>query len=287
MTKVLVLGASGMLGNVVLKLLSANSSLAVKGTIRSSAMLQYFSDELKKQIISGIDVENFDGLMHLFSVVKPDVVINCIGVIKQLAAANDVLGAIPVNTIFPHRLARLCDVAGARLIHISTDCVFNGKGKRGHYVESDVSDAEDIYGKSKYLGEVSYPNTLTLRTSIIGHEFNSSNGLVEWFLKQEGSVKGFTRMIFSGLPTVEIARVINEHVIPDATLQGVYHLASAPISKYELLRLIAAQYKKNIEIVPDDKLVLDRSLNASRFNTQTGYQPPDWVELVKCMYEFK
>jgi len=224
-------------------------------------------------------------LARVFAEVKPQTVVNCIGLIKQLADANDPLQALPVNAMLPHRLARLCELGGARLVHISTDCVF--AGTRGNYRESDSADATDLYGRSKHLGEVTYPHTITLRTSIIGHELSSGHALLGWFLAQEGQVKGYTKAVFSGLPTVELARVVREVVLPRPELSGLFHVASAPIAKYDLLKLIADVYGKRIEIIPDDGLVIDRSLNAERFRDATGYVAPPWPELVKRMFEFK
>ncbi|MFM8331419.1 MAG: dTDP-4-dehydrorhamnose reductase family protein, partial [Candidatus Methylumidiphilus sp.] len=188
------------------------------------------------------------------------------------------------NSLLPHRLATLCSIAGARLIHISTDCVFSGD--RGGYTEDDPSDARDVYGKTKFLGEVTDSHTITLRTSIIGHELQTTHGLVEWFLSQERQCKGYTKAIFSGLPTVVLARIISDIVISRPDLSGVYHLAARPISKYELLNLIAAVYGKEIEIIPDDQFVVDRSLSAERFRVATGYVAPDWANLVKLMHKY-
>jgi len=193
--------------------------------------------------------------------------------------------AVPINTLFPHRLARLCETVEARLIHISTDCVFNGQ--KGGYTEEDPTDAQDLYGLSKYLGEVNYPHSVTLRTSIIGHELRSANGLIGWFLEQEGECRGFTRAIFSGLPTVVLARVVRDLVIPDAKLHGLYHVAAEPISKFDLLQLVADVYDKSIEIIPDDTLVIDRSLAADRFHEATAYVPPQWPELVSIMHSYR
>ncbi len=283
-TKVLVLGVSGMLGNAVLRVFAQGDGCSVAGSARSAGVLRLLPPELREHVICGVDVENADSLMRLFTLARPDVVINCIGLVKQLAEADDPLAAIPINALLPHRLARLCDVVGVRLIHMSTDCVF--AGTRGMYREQDVSDAQDMYGRSKYLGEVDYPHAVTLRTSVIGHELNSVHGLVGWFLAQQGPVKGFTRAIFSGLPTVELARVMRDFVIPNADLRGVYHVSAEPINKFELLKLVAQAYGKAIDITPDDKLVIDRSLDSSRFREITGYQPPAWPELVRRMHEF-
>lgn len=236
------------------------------------------------RLLCRLDVLDHDALTAVMARVKPDVVINCVGLIKQLADAKDPLTALPINAMLPHRLARLCELGGARLIHVSTDCVFSGR--KGMYLESDPSDAEDLYGKSKYIGELhDLPYVITLRTSIIGHELGSSHALVEWFLAQQGSVRGFTKAIFSGLPTVELARVMKDFVIAHPQLNGLYHVAAEPIDKYRLLGLVAAQYGKSIEIFPDEALVIDRSLDGSRFRAATGYVAPDWVELVRRMHQ--
>ena len=281
---VLVLGATGMLGNAVFRSLSASKDLHVYGSARSTRLISLLPAALQEQVVGGVDVENVDSLLGVFGRVKPDIVINCIGLIKQLAEAEDPLVAVPVNTILPHRLARICAAVSARLIHISTDCVFDGK--KGGYVESDPADAQDLYGRSKHMGEVDYLNAVTLRTSIIGHELDTSVGLLGWFLKSEGRVNGFQRAIFSGLPTVELSEIIRDHVIPRPQLRGLYHVASAAISKFDLLRIVASVYGKNIEIVPDRGLVIDRSLNAGRFHAATGYQAPEWTSLIKKMHAF-
>jgi dTDP-4-dehydrorhamnose reductase len=283
-TKVLVLGATGMLGNSVLRLFAQSSDFEVLGSVRSTSALRLLPSELSDRLICGVDVEHIDSLISLFSKVRPDVVINCIGLVKQLAEAEDPLAAIPINSLLPHRLARLCDIAGARLVHMSTDCVFSGA--KGMYTEADLSDAKDLYGRSKYLGEVYCPHAITLRTSIIGHELNGGHSLVGWFLAQQGSVKGYSRAIFSGLPTVELAKVIRDHVIPNPELNGVYHVSADPINKLNLLTLISNVYGKKIDIVKDEKFIIDRSLDSTRFREATGYRPKSWLELVRQMYEF-
>lgn len=285
MTTVLVLGASGMLGNAVLRVFAASPGHAVFGSMRSSSLLNRLPLALRPRVITGVDVENLDNLMRLFSTVRPDVVINCVGLVKQLAEADDPLLALPINAILPHRLARLCEVSGARLVHVSTDCVFTGE--RGAYVETDPPDARDLYGRSKLLGEVDYPAAVTLRTSIIGHELGSAHGLVGWFLAQTQRVKGYRRAIFSGLPTDELARVIRDHVLPRPELRGTFHVSASPIDKFELLTLVARAYGHEIEIVPDEAVRIDRSLNSTRFQAATGYVPDDWPRLVDRMRAFQ
>lgn len=283
--RVLVLGATGMLGNAVFKVLSSSPELSVVGTVRNAKAIDGFDGfdgEVKRDLISGVDVLDQDSLVDVFVRSKPDVVINCVGLIKQLSSAKDPLSVLPINAMLPHRLARLCALIGSRLVHISTDCVFSGR--KGMYKENDISDAEDLYGKSKYIGEiVDQSHVVTLRTSIIGHELNSQSSLIDWFLSQSGSVKGFSKAIFSGLPTVELARVILDFVIPQPALQGLYHVSVQPIDKLTLLRHVARIYQKEISIVPDEQLQIDRSLDSSRFRTATGYVPPQWPDLIEAM----
>jgi dTDP-4-dehydrorhamnose reductase len=283
-TKVLVLGATGMLGNAVMRLFAVSPGIEVTGSARSASSAHLMPPLVTDRLVYGVEMENSDCLIELFTSVKPHVVINCIGLVKQLADAGDPLLAIPINSLLPHRLAHLCKLADARFVHISTDCVFSGT--RGLYSESDPSDANDLYGRSKYLGEVDYPNAITIRTSIIGHEIQGAQGLVEWFLAQNEAVNGYRKAIFSGLPTVELARVIRDLVIPNPKLCGVFHVSAEPISKFDLLTLIGQAYKKQFNIRPDDTVVIDRSLDSSRFREVTGFRPEPWPELVRRMHEF-
>jgi dTDP-4-dehydrorhamnose reductase len=236
--------------------------------------------------ITKVHAERDDDLAAAFAQCRPDVVINAVGVVKQLQSASDPVTAITLNSLLPHRIAALCGPSGARLIHISTDCVFTGA--RGNYGESDVPDARDLYGRSKLLGEiVDCRRALTLRTSIIGPELAAlGHGLLAWFLAQGEPVKGFRRAIFSGLPTVEVARFVQHFVLPRADLWGLYHLASAPINKFDLLGLIAQAYGHSISIAPDDALVIDRSLDGSRLQAATGFVAPAWPEMVRRMRDF-
>ncbi len=283
--KILVMGATGLLGNAMMRYLSEDSALEVYGTARAADAGKYFAPAIGQRIITGIDVMDHQVVADIIAKVKPDVTINCIGLVKQRPEASDPLKTIPLNSLLPHLLAKLTGDIGGRFIHISTDCVFSGN--KGNYLESDASDATDLYGRSKFLGEVDYPNALTLRTSYIGHELSTSFGLVGWFLAQEGTTNGFTRAIYSGVPTVELARVVKEFILPNSALHGLYHVASAPIDKYTLLQLMAAAYKKNIEIIPKDALAIDRSLNADKFRAATGYVAPAWPDLVERMTAFK
>jgi dTDP-4-dehydrorhamnose reductase len=284
-TKVLVLGATGMLGNAMLRVFAASPGFRAVGSARSAGAARLLPEAVRAHVRCGVDVENPDALAQLVDRVRPQVVINCVGLIKQLAEAEDPLAALPINALLPHRLSRLCSLVGARLVHISTDCVFSGA--HGNYTEADPPDAQDLYGRSKLLGEVvGDAHAITLRTSIIGHELNSEHGLVAWFLAQGGTVRGYAKAVFSGLPTVELGAIVRDHVLPNPSLSGLYHVSAAPIDKLALLRLVAAQYGRATEIVPDERVVIDRSLDSTRFCAATGYAPPDWPELVRRMHAF-
>jgi dTDP-4-dehydrorhamnose reductase len=284
MKRILILGGTGMLGHVLLRHLSNRPEYEVFGTTRSvSGLIKSFSPEMVALFRPDtVDADNFDSVIRALASIQPDIVINCIGLIKQLPIACDPLSAITVNAQLPHRISLISRTAGARMIHISTDCVFNGV--KGNYTEDDPSSAEDLYGQTKYLGEVSYPHCVTLRTSIIGHELKGGYGLIDWFLAQKGATRGFTKAIYSGFPTVELAHIIIDHILPNEKLSGLYHVSSDPISKYELLKMVAARYNKQITIEPYDNFILDRSIDSSRFRSLTGYVPPTWTELVDTMY---
>lgn len=282
--KVLVLGVTGMLGSAMYRVLSRSDGYEVWGTMRGDAGKRHFSTDSQCRLVSGVDVLDQNSLVSVLNKARPDVVINCVGLIKQLAVANDPLYALPINAMLPHRLARLCDLLDARLIHISTDCVFSGS--KGMYKEEEASDASDLYGMSKYIGEVkNQSNSITLRTSIIGHELGSQFALIDWFLAQEGVTKGYVKAIFSGLPTVELSALIRDYVLPQSNLTGLYNVSSEPIDKFSLLKLVAATYHKEIKIIPSEDVQIDRSLDSTRFRKVTGYVPPAWTELVKRMYQ--
>lgn len=283
MMKILVLGANGMIGSAMLRVLAQNDGWQVVGSVRNGLTETEVSvQNSSAQLIVSGDLSNLDQLARLFFEVKPDVVVNCVGLTKHLPQGNDPIPSITMNALLPHRLLLLCGIAKARLIHVSTDCVFSGT--KGMYLESDHPDATDVYGKTKHLGEIVGPGAVTLRTSTIGHEVDSRLGLLEWFLAQS-ECKGFKRAIFSGLPTVEFARVVRDYVIPNSDLTGLYHVGATPINKDTLLRLIAQVYNQSIEIEPDEMFVIDRSLSVEKLTGATGYRAPSWPTLIAQMYE--
>jgi dTDP-4-dehydrorhamnose reductase len=284
--RILILGGHGMLGHRLWLNLRKEHETWV--TVRqTSSPFPERPEFPSKYVRPDVDASNFDQVTRALASIQPDLVINCIGLIKQMGhLARDPIMAISLNALLPHRISLICRAAKIRMIHISTDCVFSGK--RGHYVESDQSDAEDLYGRSKFLGEVAYPpHSITLRTSIIGRELKTRLGLIEWFLAhQDGeTVKGYTRAIFSGFTTDELSRIIMDYVIPHPELTGLYHVSSEPIAKYDLLQLTKDAYGRNINILPDEQFTMDRSLDSTRFRQATGYQPPSWSEMIREMAE--
>lgn len=274
--RVLILGGGGMLGHQVWQV--CRERFDAFTTVRTRPPFPLFEGD---HVLEGFDAGDAAGIEGLLAELAPDAVVNCIGIIKQLEAAHDPIASITVNALFPHVLARTCRRIGARLVQISTDCVFSGD--RGGYVESDHPDPVDLYGRSKLLGEVGSPD-LTLRTSIVGRELAGAHGLLAWFLTNRGGrVRGFTRAIFSGVTTNELARVIADVLERHTGLHGLYHVAAEPISKYDLLMLFNAAFGAGVEIDADDSLIIDRSLDGSRFRAATGWTAPAWPAMVEAM----
>jgi dTDP-4-dehydrorhamnose reductase len=280
--KVLILGGSGMLGHKLWQTFTSRFDTYV--TLRqSSYYYRRYNLFDPAHMLELVSVEDFDSVVQAIDKVQPNDVVNCIGIVKQAEKAKDPLTSIAINALFPHRLAQLCQSRGFRLIQISTDCVFSGR--KGNYTEDDLSDAEDLYGKTKFLGEVNYEGCLTIRTSIVGRELETSYGLVEWFLSQEGkSVSGYSNAIFSGLTTNSLAEVISIIISEHRDMHGVWHVASEPISKFALLSLIKRIYRLNVQIERDKTVVCNRSLNAERFHQATGFVSPPWNEMIEQMY---
>lgn len=276
--KILILGGSGMLGHRLwLNLSKAHETwITVRG---DGSEIPYQPEFSREYIRPFVDALNFDQVIRALASIQPDLVINCIGLIKQQGhLARDPLFSISLNAMLPHRISLICRTARIRMIHISTDCVFSGR--KGNYLECDQSDAEDLYGRTKFLGEVAYPHTITLRTSIVGRELKTNLGLVEWFLSQQGTISGYKKAIYTGFTTDEISRVILNCVIPHPELSGVYHVSSNPITKYDFLMVLKEAFDHKIDILPDEKFVCDRSLDLTRFRQATSYSPPLWDDMV-------
>jgi len=281
--KVLVVGASGMLGH---KLIQAwNERFEVWTTFKGNFTdYENYGIFDKKRTLELIDAEKFETVEKALFEICPQVVFNAVGIIKQLPTSKNVIKTLTINSIFPHRLAESAEKINARLINISTDCVFDGE--KGNYTEEDISNATDVYGKSKNLGEVTGKNCLTLRTSIIGRELQTSHSLVEWFLSNRGKkVKGFVNAIYSGFPTIVLADIIADLIENHPNLSGLYHVSAEPINKFELLELINEAYQADIEIEPFTDFKIDRSLDSTKFRKETGFNPPSWREMIQKMAE--
>lgn len=283
MVRILILGGSGMLGHKLYQV--CTERFDVYTTFRQSPEVCEQNELFDpSRAICNVSADNIDDVAKALVQVQPSVVVNCIGVVKQDAAAQDPITSISINALFPHRLAVICRAANARLIHLSTDCVFSGR--KGNYVEEDPSDAEDIYGKTKFLGEVAGTGCLTLRTSMIGRELAGCHGLLEWFFSQQGkTVRGFRRAIFSGFTTRALSETIASIIADHPKLDGIWHLAAEPISKFELLTLIKEKGGLHVQIEPDDTFSCDRSLNGTRFRKATSFVAPSWSDMISDLFK--
>lgn len=276
--KILVFGGDGMLGHQLVASLSSRHE--VETTLRAeSDAYRKLKDYLPEASHFGITAQDSMSSRGVVEIVQPDVVINAVGVVKQRAEAHDVITSLEVNALFPHRLAAACQDVGARLIHISTDCVFSGR--KGGYREDDFADADDLYGRSKYLGEVTGENCITLRTSMIGLELARKKSLLEWFLAQKQQIKGYRNAIFSGFTTLEIARIVDHVLSHNVGEHGLFHVSSAPIDKFTLLTDLRDRLNRNLQIVADDEFVCDRSLDSTRFRNTFEYTPPSWDSMLE------
>jgi dTDP-4-dehydrorhamnose reductase len=282
--KILILGGSGMLGHRLWINLRKEHEVWV--TVRqASSPFPLHNDFPSAYVRTDVDAINFDQVTRALASIQPNLVINCIGLIKQMGhLSRDPIMSISLNALLPHRISLICRAAKIRMIHISTDCVFSGR--KGNYIEEDQSDADDLYGRSKFLGEVAYPpHSITLRTSIIGRELKTRLGLIEWFLSQKDgdTIRGYKRAIFTGFTTDELSRIIIDKVIPNPELTGLYHVSSDPINKYDLLQIANQAFSRKINIIPDEDFFMDRSLDSTRFRQATGYQPPSWAKMIQEM----
>lgn len=279
--RILILGGDGMLGHAFFThfrdyLPTHEVCVTLRRELETYEQFGIFSSATT---YAGVDARSTDRLVEVLAEFQPAVVINAIGIVKQRNAAKENLPCIELNALLPHRLAVLCKGVGARLVQLSTDCIFSGK--QGNYQESDPSDAEDLYGKTKFLGEVHERHCLTLRTSSVGPELGSSKGLLAWFLSQHGSVKGFRNAIYTGLTSPELARVVADLLVNHPDASGLYQLGGDPINKFDLLHLFKTRFHKEIEIIPDETFHCDRSLDSSRFRREFSYVPPTWETMVK------
>lgn len=281
MSRVLIFGGAGMLGHKAYQVLGGRHEVfatvqAFDGRLRATGIFD------ERRVVGGVDAWDLASVRKALRTVRPAWVLNCVGIIKQREAANDPTQAIYVNALFPHLLADACRDAGARLIHFSTDCVFSGR--RGPYAESDVPDAEDLYGRTKCLGEIAGAECLTIRTSIIGRDLFADLSLVDWFLSQSGGeVRGYAKTLYTGLTTLALSSEVERIIDRFPTLNGLYHVSSEPVSKYDLLVLLNAAFRSGTTIQEDGTEISDRRLVSERYWRQTGSRPPSWPAMIAAL----
>jgi dTDP-4-dehydrorhamnose reductase len=276
--RILILGGDGMLGHQLFKSLRPRHDVRVtlRHDIKDYASYGLFDHG---NSYGGIDLKSFLKLYRIMTDFRPQALINAVGIVKKHPLAEESIPSININALMPHCLADLCRVCDSRLVHFSTDCVFSGE--KGNYREDDPSDAKDLYGRTKFLGEVHEDNSLTLRTSVIGKELSRKNGLFEWFLAQEGPVKGYRKALDSGFTCMEMARIVEKMLVEHPLAHGLYQVSSDPINNCELLQLMREKLGKSIEIIPDDSFACDRSLDSERFRREFGYFPPTWETMIE------
>lgn len=270
--KILVFGADGMLGHQLVESLLPRHDVA--GTVRKQDTVAGKDAASGVRLFTDVDVRDHSRILDVVERFGPDAVVNAVGIVKQREEAKNAIESIEVNSLLPHRLAEVCMDRGMRLVHLSTDCVFTGE--KGSYLDQDLPDARDMYGRSKMMGEVEGTGVVTLRTSIIGLELARKRSLIEWFLSQTGTIKGYRKAIYTGFTTVEMSRIIEKLLMAPVPAQGIYNVSSDPIDKYSLLCLLRDRLGKVLEIIPDDEFVCDRSLDSGRFRKEFNYVPPDW-----------
>ena len=282
--RILIFGSTGMLGHTLIRYLMNQNLVDVEFTVRNNSKQELCKKVFKKEAKYYVDAENPHSALKAIKDFHPDYCINCLGLIKQKKESRNYVKAIQINSLIPHLLSDYCMENDSQLIHISTDCVFSGK--KGNYLDSDSPDPQDLYGRSKLLGEVSNKNALTIRTSIIGPEINSANGLFEWFKSSEKSIYGYKEAFFSGLPTIELSKIIFQFLIKRKIKNDIYNLSSNPISKFDLLNLINEVYDFNKDIIADDSFKIDRTLNCERFIENTGFVKSEWKDMLVRMRDF-
>ena len=284
--RILILGSTGLLGYTFTRYFFDREYFETFALIRNYSKIKFFNEKHHEKFVHINNILDYEETEKIIKNIKPDVLINCLGITnKKISNSNHSEEFIRINSLLPYRLQKICTGLGSRLIHFSTDCIFSGN--KGFYSENDIPDPLDLYGRSKLLGELDFENTLTIRKSVIGHELISKNGLLEWFLSQNKYVEGYKNVKFSGITVLELAILIEKYVIPRSDLRGILNISGESITKFDLLKIIADIYDKKIDIIPNELIKLDRSLDYSKFSKLTGYYSKPWPLLIKAMKEFE
>ena len=273
-----------MLGHTLIKYLISKNNLDVEFSVRNKSRQKLCKEIFNKEAKYFVDANEPSSILKAIEIYKPNFCINCLGIIKQKEDAKNYIKSIQINSLIPHLISDYCKRYDSQLIHISTDCIFSGK--KGNYLDSDTPDPIDLYGRSKLLGEVSNSNAITIRTSIIGPEISSANGLFEWFRNKEGIIYGYQNAWFSGFTTIELSRIIYKFIIQGKIKNDIYNLSSYAINKYELLKLINKVYVLNKKIIADNSVVIDRTLNCDKFSRETGFIQDKWENMIIGMRDF-
>ena len=280
---ILIFGITGMIGSAFFKTMSQSKDINAFGTVRQFDDKLFFDNILRINISVVKNVMDNKELEILFQKIKPDFVINCTGIIKQNKHNDTPLIVVPINSLFPHKLTKYCECYNAKLIQISTDCVFSGL--KGKYNENDIPDALDLYGRSKIIGEVkNNKSALTIRTSVIGHELQRKTSFLDWVVNSSNTINGYTNALYSGLTVKELVEVTFNHIFTN-NLCGIYHIGSSYISKFKLIKIICDIYNINIKVISDESFKIDRTLNSKKFKNRTGYIVPDWEKMIKEYYQ--
>ncbi len=281
--KILIIGLSGMMGHKLFTYLQNQKCYDLYSTTTTNFEIKYPNFKiLNKKNIFYSEKQDINFFDKIFSSVNPDIVVNCSAILNETSFSQNPIRYIEINSVYPHKISLLSEKYNFRFIHFSTDIIYDDKNKLSS--ENDEISINSIYATTKFLGEVTYNNSLTIRTSIIGHQLNGNSGLVEWFLNNENkSINGFSKVIYSGLTTTEMSKIFHKHIIPNNKLYGIINISSNPISKLDILQIIKKYYKIKTEIIDDKSIVSDRSLNFSLFKQKTGYSPPSWDLMIKEM----
>lgn len=277
MKKILILGSTGMMGSAISKLIKNDKRFKILCTYKNYRKVKLI--KLQKNQKKKLNVFNFNEIKKIIITFKPDFIINCVGLIKQLSNEQNLNKTKFLNTTLPKKLSIVAKNRNFRIIHLSTDCVFSGK--KGNYKERDKCDANDLYGISKFKGEIDSKFVLNIRTSIIGHELTSSNSLLNWFLTQK-KINGFKKAFFSGLTTLELSNIIiNEMIVKNKISNGLFHVSGPKISKLDLLKIVKRIYKRKTIINIDNSFKIDRSLNSDKFTKLLKIKKKSWLNMIK------
>lgn len=288
-TKILILGITGMLGHQMWRVLRRtldSQRFQIYGTVRGTVLaLQRFDIFNTDGVIENVNASHFSELQKCLSDLQPDYVINCIGLTLRKKDLADIEKCYQINSVLPQLLGQWCELNHAKLIHFSTDCVFDGQ-KGSHYYETDLPTAQDHYGRSKFLGEVRTGKNLTFRLSIVGRELENKTEFLEWIFSQKNqTVSGFDQVMYSGLTTNFVAQEVCRVILKFPELSGLHQISSESLSKFAIINKVNQKFYLNIQVNKKSDYVSNKSLDCSAYSKQTGFKSPTWDELIDDLYQ--